>query len=148
VRSLSVRIGAAGALIDVEVGVVGARRAALLKAGLPVPPVQRVSLLIDTGASSTVIDEGVMRSMGLNPTGATRFHSSSGAGVAHPGNLYDMALVLGGVGTVNALRFDALPVLGTAFINHGFDGLLGRSVLNRLKMAWNGPAGELVIEYT
>ena len=112
-----------------------------------VPPPVSVTLLIDTGASMTMIDEGVMLSLQLTPTSATEYHSSSTNGVSLPCNVYDVQLFLGGMGRPNTLRIDPLPVMATPFINQAFQGLLGRDVLNQLQLAWKGPQRTLRLEY-
>ena len=146
-RSLTLQVGAAGALIDVDIGLSDAHRRAMQRLGMKAPPYVQATLLIDTGASSTLVDEGLMRTLQLQPTSATLMHSSSTKGVAQPCSVYDVGLVLGGLATPNAIRFDPLPVLGTAFINSGCNGLLGRDVLRRLHLHWNGPAGTARVEY-
>lgn len=88
-----------------------------------------------------------MRALELTPTGSTAYHSSSTNGVAHRCAVYDVQLVLGGIATPNTLRFDPLAMMATAFINHSYAGLLGRDVLNRVQLGWNGPAKLLRIEY-
>jgi hypothetical protein len=65
----------------------------------------------------------------------------------HLGLVYDVSLVLGGLATVSSLGIDPLPVMATAFINHPFEGLLGRDVLSRVQMAWRGPTQSLTLSY-
>lgn len=146
-RTLSVAIPTSGALLDVHVGLSDLRRRALQRQGLAVPPLVRTSLLVDTGASMTLLDETMMRGLQLAPTGFTSFHSSSTGGVAERCNVYDVGLVLGGIATPDSFPIDPLPVMATSFINQPFEGLLGRDVLTRLQMAWNGPSRRLTLSY-
>lgn len=116
--------------------------------GLIPPPHVHATLVIDTGASSTRVDEGLMRTLQLQPTGATLMHSSPTKSVAQPCSIYDVGLLIDGQATGNVIRFDPLPVLGTAFINSRCNGLLARDVLQRLQLVWNGPAATGRLEYT
>jgi Aspartyl protease len=147
VRSLTLPILASGALIEVHVGLSDARRRVLQRQKLQVPPPIKTTLLIDTGASMTLFDESLMRALQLTPTSATSYHSSSTSGVAQQCDVYDVSMTLGGVATVNSLRIDPLPVMANAFINHPFDGLLGRDVLARVQMGWSGPTQTLTLTY-
>ena len=146
-RGLDLTILSAGALIDVSIGLSDSRRRVMQRQQRDVPPPVSVTLLIDTGASMTMIDEGVMLSLQLTPTSATEYHSSSTHGVSLPCNVYDVQLFLGGMGRPNTLRIDPLPVMATPFINQTFQGLLGRDVLNQLQLAWKGPQRTLRLEY-
>ena len=106
-----------------------------------------MTLLIDTGASMSLVDEAVMRTLQLTPTSATSYHSSSTNGIAQQCDVYDVSMVLGGQATANSLRIDPMAVMATAFINHPFDGLLGRDVLAKLQMGWSGPSQSLTLSY-
>jgi hypothetical protein len=88
-----------------------------------------------------------MRTLQLDPTGATQFHSSSTNGIAQRAAVYDVQLVLGGMAGINTLRIDPLAMMATALINQLFEGILGRDVLGRLQFAWNGPGQEVRISY-
>lgn len=146
-RSLTLPILRSGALIDVHIGLSEARRHAHRVQGLPVPPLVQAKLLIDTGASVSMVDEALMRTLQLSPTSATEFHSPSTSGVAQTCNVYDVQMVLGGIATPNTLRIDPLAMMANSFINHAFDGLLGRDVLARLVIAWNGPGQTVRMDY-
>lgn len=146
-RRLSAPILASGAVLEVYVGVSDPRRRTMVRQGRPVPPSVHLSLLVDTGASMTLIDDAIMRSLQLPPTGSARYHTSSTNGVAQHCDQYDVSLVLGGLATPNTLTVDPLAVIGVPFINHPFDGLLGRDVLSRVQMSWNGPTQVLELVY-
>jgi len=67
-------------MINLGVMVSAARRAALQAANLPIPAVQAVRGLIDTGASHTCIDPSVFQALQLQPTGSVPMHTPSTAG--------------------------------------------------------------------
>ena len=146
-RTLELEILSTGALVDVVIGITDARRRALMKAQAHVPAPVEATLLVDTGASCTMVDDALMRTLQLNPTGATRFHSASSAASGDDCDLYDVQLFIGGMATPNTLKLGPLPIMARGFINQPFSGLLGRDVLNRVHMAWRGPAGKLVLSY-
>jgi hypothetical protein len=50
-------------------GVSKPRRDALVAAGQTVPPTQRITALLDTGASCTTVDPSVITALNLQPTG-------------------------------------------------------------------------------
>lgn len=146
-RDLTVRIGLSGALIDVHIGVTGAKRKLFQRSGRPVPPPVMATLLVDTGASSTLLDDQIIRALGLQPIDSVRFHSASTKGVPARCDVVDVCLILGGISTAATWRADPLKVLSSAMLNSSHQGLLGRDVLDRLLLAWNGPAQSLVMSY-
>lgn len=146
-RDLAVPILGSGALIEVHVDLSDPRRTMLRRLRHPIPPPVKATLLIDTGASMSLLDAALMRSLQLTPTSATAYHSTSTSGVAQQCDVYDIGLVLGGIATQNSFRIDPLAVMANAFINQPFDGLLGRDVLARVQMAWNGPTQRLILSY-
>lgn len=146
-RGLTVPILTSGALIEIHLGPSDARRRALMRQRRDVPPALQATLLIDTGASMSMVDESCMRTLQLEPTSATEFHSSSTNGVAQHAAVYDVQLILGGVATPSTLRVDPLAMTATALINQPFEGILGRDVLARLQFAWNGPGQEVRLSY-
>lgn len=115
--------------------------------GVEVPPDIGVSLLIDTGASHTFLDDQVTRGLALERRGESMFHSSSTKGVPERCHEYDVSLVLGGITTPNTWRIEMLNVMGHPFLNNSHQGVLGRDVLDRLQFAWNGPARLMVLSY-
>ncbi len=146
-RGLTIQILRSGALIDVHIGPSDVRRRALLRQKRAVPPSIQATLLIDTGASASLVDAALMRALQLTPTGATSYHSSSTHGVAQTCEVYDVQLVLGGMATANTFRIDPLEIMAVPFINQPFEGLLGRDVLGKLQLGWNGPTQLLRIDY-
>ncbi len=146
-RSLTLPIGGAGALIEVQIGVDKLRRAAMHRAGHSAPPGVHVQLLVDTGASHTFVDEGVMRTLQLQPTSTAGYHSASTQGVAQRCNVFDVGLSIGSTAHNNLWRLDPIQVMANPFINQPHQGLLGRDVLGRLQLHWNGPAQRLVLNY-
>jgi predicted aspartyl protease len=70
-----------GPIIDIHVGIGTAQEAALRIAGDPVPPPVPIAALIDTGASHTVLQQGMAAQIGAQPIGSSTFHTASHANV-------------------------------------------------------------------
>lgn len=147
-RHLTVDVLAPGALIAVEIGVGESLRRALIREGKPVPPAVQIDLLIDTGASRTSVDTSVMRTLGLEPRSATEYTDFSSKGLSKQTDVYVVELVLGGVGTGNTWRHDPLEVLTESFLNLPHQGLLGRDVINRGQLSYNGATRKCTLSYT
>jgi hypothetical protein len=58
-----------GPVIEVTFGLVRTAREALAREGLPIPAAVQASALIDTGASGTAVQAGLLADLGLHPVG-------------------------------------------------------------------------------
>ena len=65
----TLNLDASGPVVNAGVSVSEGRRQALLAANEPVPEIQVIRALIDTGASFTSIDPAVLAALNLTPTG-------------------------------------------------------------------------------
>jgi hypothetical protein len=75
--------------------------------------------------------------MGLDPRGIVRIHTPSTGTNYEERNQYDASLVIGeGYPTPLTLT---LPVLGCDFASEGFLALIGRDVLDRCFLMYDGP---------
>ena len=134
-------------IVSVFIGVSGPRQQALIASGLPVPDLVRMELLIDTGASSCLLDQTAIAPLGLVPTGVTTVHTpSTDAAAPHFCNQYDVSLILPAP-EGPPLVLEALPILEGAFRHQGIDGLLGRDVLGLCTLVYNAPAGGYTLAY-
>ena len=107
-------------------------------AGQTPPPSVPVTLLIDTGASSTCLDPTAIASLALTATGTVQIQTPSTGGAAHCCNQYDISLII--PSPAGAPHFiDALPIIEASLRPQGIDGLLGRDVLARCILFYNGP---------
>jgi Aspartyl protease len=136
-------ISPGGPLIDIFVGVSAPRQAALQKANLPMPPPVQARLMVDTGASHTVIDPQILNQLNLSPTGVTFVHTPSTGGVAQQVQQYDVGL---SIAHPNITRyFHALAVSACQLKVQGFDGLLGRDVLRECLFLYTGPDNVFIL---
>jgi hypothetical protein len=143
---LTVQLGPYGPLIDLLVGVSKPRADALRSAGVAVPTPQAARCLIDTGASATTLDRQVIQALGIMPTGTTSMLTPSTAGVAHPCNTYDVAVILP---LQPASRYHifgvTLPVIESDFTGCGIQGLIGRDLLSQCVLGYNGVEGQIFL---
>ena len=133
-------------LIDAHIGVSGPRAAAMTSAGLPVPPLVKVTLLIDTGASGVCIDQVALSSLGLVPTGAASMLTPSTGTTPHSCNLYDVSLLIPAASGA-PFYLPAIPIMESNFQSQGIDGLLGRDVLAQCVLFYNSPLGGFTLAY-
>ena len=112
--------------------------------GRAAPDPVSVTLLIDTGATSSWVRPAYMSQLGLTPRSWIDVETANGIEEDQPA--YDIGLVLGGFGTANAKRFETL-IGAKEFPDMPFDGLLGRDILAHIQLAWNGPSASLRIQY-
>jgi hypothetical protein len=145
--SINVSIGAAGPLINLLIGISLPRSTAMKAAGLPVPTYVHGTFLIDTGASCTCVDPYLVAPLSLVPTGSVPIQTPSTAGRPHMCNQYDASLFFPNAGAASGFFIDALPVIETELRGQGIDGLIGRDVLDRCTLIYNGTAATLCLAY-
>jgi predicted aspartyl protease len=89
--------------------------------------------LIDTGADGTLVPQALLDELGAPLVDQIQLRSQWGE--ARPANLYTVDL------GVSDLRLPAIEVVG----DPGTEIILGRDVLNRLRILLDGPAGETTL---
>lgn len=139
-------------LIAAFVGASAARREALTKAGMPIPAPQNVQALVDTGASGTCIDPMIFEALQLQPTGIVPMLTPSTGTTPVETETYDVSIVI--PGTVTAGVPDTPFVLSNVpvsasylFAAQGFHVLLGRDILQRCFLTYNGAIGLFTFAY-
>jgi hypothetical protein len=100
-----------------------------------------VTMLVDTGASHTFIDEAALAPLALSPKDSATYRTASPSQLPDTCNVYDVAITLGNLADGNNFRFDPFAVFAAPFSNHRHQGLLGRDILLNVQMGWNGPGG-------
>jgi predicted aspartyl protease len=126
---LTVPIGYFGPIVKVLVGVSAPRANALASSNQPIPQLELIDALIDTGASGTVIDIAVINKLSLIPTGAVKIHTPSSGTTPHECNQYDIALGLIAPPAVHKVSL-VIPIIGSDFSGQQIQGLIGRDVLS------------------
>jgi hypothetical protein len=132
-----------GPFLSLHIAVSQPRRAALLRANKAVPPAVRVRMLVDTGASCTNVDARIIGVLGLAPTGSVPVHTPSTAGTPQNFLTYNVELRLDGSGQ----HVPSISVLEGDFAAQGFDGLIGRDVLQFARMTYLGPENYVYVSF-
>jgi len=134
-------------IVDMIIGVSGARYQALTTAGLPVPPVQNVRALIDTGASGTCVDPMVFEALELQPTGSIPVLTPSTGTTPVDADTYDVAISIPN-GQQAALIIHNMPVTASElFAAQGFHALIGRDILQQCVLTYNGAISLFMFAY-
>lgn len=146
---LTCLISAQGPILQCTVLASQARRDALVSAGLPPGGTASANLLIDTGASCTVLDMSIIEQVGLQQTGSTAGHTPSTGPAPVTMPTYDISLILLGreQQTHRVQQFANLPIIGADFSAQAIDGLLGRDVLRHCRMMYAGSEDLVLISF-
>ena len=142
---LTLPVRAEGPIIDVAIALSSPRIDALKGAGLLFPEPVWVPALIDTGASITAIDESTARTLGLVPSGTVEVRSVT-TGYGHQVCIqYDICLAF----TKPTLRVmhANMPVIETNLSTRTFKVLIGRDLLSKCLMFYNGEEGTFTLAF-
>lgn len=143
---LNAQIDPDGPTVRIAVGASRPRIAALHRLGQAVPQPRLIRALLDTGASCTAIDSNVLRSLDLTPTGTVAIHTPSSSGSGHRCDQYDVSIVLINAPDVHVMSF-TIPVIECDLTAQGIEALIGRDLLDRCLLIYNGPVGVLSLSY-
>lgn len=145
--SITVGNTQSGPTLNVLIGPSNQLRQVLIDAGAPVPEPVSGIFLVDTGASNTVIDASLIQSLGLNPTGTVMCHTPSTAGTAVPMYQYDLMIYVPGAVNGQGWLIDSIPVMASSFAGQTIAGLIGRDIIDRGLLVYNGHAGHFTLAY-
>ncbi len=135
-----------GAVVELEVGVSGAREAVLTRHNLAVPARVRVRVQIDTGAGMTTFAPHVFQSLNIRPTGAVGILTQSTGLRPYFCDQFDVSLSLSATGGM--LRVSSLQVLESVFPPAGtIEGLLGRDMLRVCQLLYDGCKGSFRLDF-
>ena len=135
-------------MVNAAVTVSEPRAAALKAANQPSPPPVPIRALIDTGASGTCVDPSVLLSLQLTPTGTVSVATPSTGTVPFVAPQYDVAIVIPGGPGDTPLIIPAVAVLATELLApQGFHALIGRDILARCILHYNGSTGLFTIAF-
>jgi hypothetical protein len=109
---------------------------ALKRAGVRYERPIEVLALADTGASRTALDSTIIQRLGLQLRGIVPIVTPSTRGVPVRHDAYDAYIVLG---EQEPIKLDAtLAVIETDFTGQGFQRLIGRDILRRAVLTYDG----------
>jgi hypothetical protein len=133
-----------GPLIAVAVGVPAALKQHLSEKGLPIPTSVAGFALVDTGASSTAVDESVFTSLGVSHINEIDTSTPHGAAKS---KIYPASVTFPGM---NVHELPMEQVIGCQLKWKTKDDqeiimLLGRDLLQWFVLIYNGPGSEITI---
>lgn len=123
------------------------RAEALKAAGQPVPGPQLVRALVDTGASCTCVDPTHLEALGLSPTGTVQVHTPTPVEAPSQSYQYDVGMFIMADATEPPLVLDTLPVVASSLGQQGIDALIGRDILSRCVLVYNGKIGQFTLAF-
>ena len=103
--------------------------------------------MVDTGADSTMLNDQIMRSLGLEATDQARLLTSGSKGVAETCDVFDVELSIANPIHLQPWRFPAIAVLVRPLLNLSADGMLGRDVLGTGILHYDGPLQRFTLDY-
>lgn len=127
-----------GPLIEVEFAVVRTAARALVDAGETVPQPVKATALIDTGASGTAVQAGLLGPLGLHPVGQTSVTTPTDQTVPCP--VYTVLLGMPN-GAVEITVIEA-PLQG-----QNIQALIGRDVLQYGIFIYQGPSSQFTLSF-
>jgi len=130
-----------GPIIPVEVGVPAKVVEIWTHEGKTIPKPITGFALLDTGASISAVDREAFETLGIPPVGKTNVATPSGSAEQL---VYPARFGFPGT-TLPEISYDS--ILGSVLGTQGIVALLGRDVLCRMVVTFNGPAGLVTIAY-
>jgi hypothetical protein len=135
-------------MVNAAVTVSAARSTALQTANQPIPVPVRIRGLIDTGASCTCVDPSVLTSLQLTATGTVDVATPSTGATPHVASQYDVGIVIPGGPSDTPLIIPAVPVVSMELLAaQGFHALIGRDILDRCILHYNGALRAFTIAF-
>ena len=128
-----------GPVLDVQIAVPQAVEALLTAAGTPVPAPVAASLMVDTGASLTVIQTGIAQKLGLQAVGAIQVNTPSSQNVLCTQYAVRILLPKGVVASVLATE---APLQG-----QNIQGLIGRDLLKHGVLVYLGTEDQFTLSF-
>ncbi|HXE63245.1 MAG TPA: retroviral-like aspartic protease family protein [Bryobacteraceae bacterium] len=128
-----------GPVAQVSVGIAQVYAQSLTAAGTPVPAPVSGWALIDTGASMTCIDDAIAQKLGLPAIDRAKMASASHAGTEC--NVYPISFNIIGL----PIQMELHRAIGANLQSQGLAMLIGRDLLMRCTLHYNGLTGEFTI---
>jgi len=136
-----------GPVLVAVLNVTQSRASALAAAGQPVPPMQRLSALVDTEASCTCVDPEIIQTLGLTPTGSTTILTPSTGATGHTTDQYDASLQIYHTTEESPLSIPVIAIVASVLRVQGIDALIGRDVLKYCLLSYNGQSGFFTLAF-
>lgn len=136
-----------GAIFAIEIHVPPQIADALAKENKPIPAPQSGLALIDTGATMTCVHEDILVALGLSPVGVVK--AGTAAGPVQQ-NVYPVRIVFPAQNWTLDVQAAAVDLSGqTIPLNppQPMIVLLGRNLLEKWILVWNGPGGHWTVSF-
>jgi hypothetical protein len=139
-----------GAIIQVTVGIPPALEQCCLKNNLAIPTPMAGYALIDTGASSSAVDEKIFTDFGVQPIDHIKMstpHTKDQWSFIYPAKIQFPGLNLTNEAMLESLRVVGCELRWTTFDNKEIVMLLGRDILRYFLMVYNGVQSDVTLAY-
>lgn len=139
---------AEGALVDVEIGLSATQIQRLRAALRPIPQPVSARALLDTGAEMTAVDSSLVQPLGLPIRGSSMVNLPAHGGFNFS-FLYDAAVTIvhpSGI-TSQDLAVSSTAILELPLALLGYQVVIGRDVLARCRLLYNGPRNRFRLAY-
>jgi predicted aspartyl protease len=150
---INTQLAESGPVISTYVNLSMVKLAAMQRANEVSPPPLLVRGLIDTGASCSAIDKEVARRLSLEPTGSVQIFTPSTGAASHDCNEYDISVWLPQNPTptqpcpsLHPIHL-ILSVIESDFSARQIEVLIGRDVLAKCLLVYNGLTGQITLAY-
>ena len=115
---------------------------------MPIPPLFQARGLVDTGASCTCIDPAIITALSLQPTGKSTVNTPTTGAQPKTVDQYDVSLIiLATQGEAALYRPTVAVVEAELFLMQGFHALIGRDILSRCQLTYNGQRSFYTLAY-
>ena len=115
-----------------------------------VSAIQRIPALLDSGASVTGVDTDILRKLNYPPIGVANLSTPSGTTTT---NIYMVRLIIpsradpGFPPNIPRIEIDNVRVIAVKLSNQPYKVLLGRDVLSKMVLIYNGPRALITLGY-
>lgn len=138
-------IEAAGAFVTIKVAQSPEFIEALERSGHPASTPVAIMALLDTGASISALDPIIAHQLALQDRGTTYIHTPSTGRAVAPCKMFDAMVTLDASGP-RPLSLTT-SVIEAEFASQGFLALIGRDILNRCILTFDGPRGSFSLSW-
>lgn len=142
------QMGPTGPVVNAFIGVSHARAGALKAAQQVIPTPIAGRALVDTGASGTCVDPSILAALGLQPTGLVAVSTPSTGTTPAMKDQFDVSIWVPAGPNQAQLTVANLPVVSSdLLIPQGLHALIGRDILSRCLLTYDGQNGFFSLAY-
>ena len=134
-----------GPVLQVEIEVPSLLAEKFSKDNIPIPQPESGFALIDTGATKSCVDVKTLSKLNVSPIGITSLGTASGP---IKGNLYPARLRFPAEGlNIDFNSLVGVDLTGQDVAGHPLIALIGRDVLSRMILIYNGPTASFTLAF-